>query len=292
MLQLRALPLVRRAFLTCLLAIAPAIGHAQTRVHEIPSEPFRAAIGDRQVAFFAFDGETGKEYALNPRLIDERQPPFSSFKIPNLMIALESGVAPNLGHIRKWDPSRRPAADYWPKDWRQDQTLATAFTRSAAWYFQDLALDIGHKRYRDYLQRFKYGNANAPEGSDTFWLDEPDPSRRLLVSPREQATFIKNAVEGRLGLRPTTLDAFKQVAALQTKDGHTLYGKTGSGPLQPGNVDGAFQGWLVGYVERPQKKPVYYALYTQGPSYSSILKFRREFSEALLKDIGGLPAHW
>src|SRR5690606_35531926 len=123
-------------------------------------------------------------FLLDPSRADERQPPFSSFKIPNLLIALETGVAQNLDRRIPWDPARRPAASYWPKDWRQDQTLATAFTRSAAWSFQDLALEIGTERYRDYLRRFAYGNANAPAGSDSFWLDDADPARRLLVSPR------------------------------------------------------------------------------------------------------------
>ncbi|MXQ12838.1 class D beta-lactamase [Microvirga makkahensis] len=290
--QLDALMFTRRILSACMIAAAPAAAYSQPRLHELSSEPFRAEVADRHVTFYAVDSEAGVQYAFNPKDIDERHPPFSSFKIPNLMIALETGVASNLNHVRKWDQNRRPAAEYWPVDWRQDQTLGSAFMRSAAWYFQDLALEIGAKRYREYLQRFRYGNANVPEGSDTFWLDDPDAARRLLISPREQVAFIKNAIEGQFELRTDTLTAFKKVAELQNEGGYKLYGKTGSGPVQAGNLDGAFQGWLVGLVERPQKKPVFYALYARGPGYSSILKFRRDFAETLLKEIGALPVNW
>lgn len=290
--QLKAFVFTRQNLFACMIALAPTIAHSQSRLQEISRAPFQTEVADRHVTFFAVDGETEVQYAFNPEFIDERHPPFSSFKIPNLMIALETGIASSLDHVRKWDQKRRPAAEYWPADWRQDQTLGSAFRRSAAWYFQDLALEVGANRYREYLQRFRYGNANAPEGSDTFWLDEPDAARRLIISPREQAAFIKNAIEGQLGLRPDTLNALKKVAELQNKDGYKLFGKTGSGPVQAGNFDGAFHGWLVGFVERPQKKPVFYALYARAPNYSSILKFRRDFSETLLKEIGALPVHW
>lgn len=249
-------------------------------------------IGKRTAAFVALDGETNEAFLLDPAGADTRHPPFSTFKIPNLLIALETGAARGLDHQITWDPARRPAASYWPKEWRQDQTLATAFTRSAAWSFQDLALRIGAARYREDLRRFGYGDANVPDGSDSFWLDDPDPARRLTVSPREQAAFLLAAIEGRLGLRPETLAALDKVAALKAKDGVTLYGKTGAGPLRPGDYDGAFQGWLAGYVRRPQKRPVSYALYVTGPSFSSIRQFRQDMSEALLRQIGVLPAGW
>lgn len=288
----RLLTILGSAFIAAPLVPTIAAAVEKPAAREIDRAAFRDVIGDRDVVFFALDGETGAAFALDPARAGERHPPFSSFKIPNLMIALETGVAPDLDHRRKWDPARRPAASFWPQDWRQDQTLASAFTRSAAWYFQDLARDIGTERYRRYLSRFGYGNVNVPEGSDSFWLGGSDPAGNILISPREQAMFMLAAVEGRLGLRKSTLDALAEVAALKSKDGVTLYGKTGSGPVRAGDFDGAFEGWLAGWVVRPARKPLAYALYARGPSYTSILRFRREMSEALLKRIGALPADW
>ncbi len=249
-------------------------------------EPQRLELEDpaREVVFMAVDLETGAQWAVAPEGLDERRAPFSTFKIPNLLIALDSGAATSLEHRIDWDPDRRPVGEHWPAGWAQSQTLASAFRRSAVWYFRDLALAIGGPIYRDRLAAFEYGNAAAPDGSDLFWLDGT-----LAISVREQVEFLARLVRGELPVEPASTAALREVARLDERSGHVLYGKTGAGPAAPGDFDGPFLGWLVGWVERPERAPVAYALFATAPDWASIARFRREAAERLLGDAGLWP---
>lgn len=241
-------------------------------------------VGDRAVVFYAKSISSGEQFAYRSEAAGERHAPWSTFKIPNLIIALETHVARSLQERRVWNPQKRPAESYWPEDWRQDQTLETAFRRSAAWYFQDLAQEIGGERYREALTRFGYGNADAPDGNDSFWLGGP-----LAISPREQAAFIERLVTGQLHVQQTTIDAIRSVSLLSETDGYALYGKTGSGPVVPGDFEGRFEGWLVGWVDKPDSDSVVFALYVNGSSFESIGVFRYQMSARFLRAINALP---
>ncbi len=224
---------------------------------------------------------------MNAADIDLRHTPWSTFKIPNLLIALETGIAQGLDHRRIWDTRRRPAQNYWPASWRQDQTLETAFRRSVPWYFKDVAVDIGTDRYRSSLARFGYGNGAVPENSDDFWLGGP-----LQISVFEQAIFLKRLLIGSIDVSARAREALHDVSFVRTSAGHSLYGKTGSGPLLPRRSDGPFEGWFVGWVEKGREPTVTFALYVQGPNDRSIRKTRVESVEFLLDASGDWPNEW
>ncbi|MEE4296996.1 MAG: penicillin-binding transpeptidase domain-containing protein, partial [Wenzhouxiangella sp.] len=97
---------------------------------------FENALAGKDVIFCARDLDSGQEWRFRPSRGDERHRPFSTFKIPNLVIALETGVALSLDDQRPWRREERPPSDYWPEAWKQDQTLVSAFRRSAVWYFR------------------------------------------------------------------------------------------------------------------------------------------------------------
>lgn len=241
----------------------------------------------RKVVFFAEDLTSGMRYGFGLEHSRERHRPFSSFKIPNLLIALETGVATDLDFPIQWDPGRRPARSFWPEDWKQDQTLETAFRRSAVWYFQDLAIRIGAEKYRGYLKHFGYGNAKVPLGSDLFWLDGP-----LEVSVREQVGFLTQLLNGQLEIALDHRNQLAKASTLRQHQGWILHGKTGAGPAKGENFEGAFEGWFVGWLERPKQRPVAFALWTRGASYDEIKDFRRETTELMLSRAGVLPADW
>jgi beta-lactamase class D len=270
----------------CLLA-APACPQPAQPATDIAPDRFAAIIASRQVTFLARDLPSGKIFALHPERLDRRHAPWSTFKIPNLIIALETGAATGLGHVRKWNPALRPASSYWPENWRSDQTLKFAFQHSAVWYFRDIALEVGSARYRTFLRKWNYGNAEVPDGSDSFWLRQP-----LRISVREQVHFLEKALSGRLGISADTLSALREASLLRKEGGIALHGKTGAGPVEAGNFSGIFEGWLTGFVQRNGRTQTVFALYVRGPGFSSIRSFRRDFSETLLKEIGALPAHW
>jgi beta-lactamase class D len=254
------------------------------RTQTLSPKAFATQIGPRKVAFFARDLSRGACYQLGPQAAHQQHTPWSSFKIPNLLIALETGVAPTLDHPLPWDPKRRPRQAYWPADWAQAQTLETAFRRSSAWYFQDLALQIGEVRYHQWLTHFQYGNRAVKKGDDAFWLNGS-----LQISAYEQVDFLSRLLSNELKVSAASLTALDRVSLLKKSKAHALYGKTGSGPLQAGQFDGPFEGWLVGYVKRPSQAPLAYALYVQGPDYASIRLFRQQMSETLLNTIGAWP---
>jgi beta-lactamase class D len=272
-------PSLRSGLAALLLVVAPVVA-----ADAGPGEPLTELEFDdpqRQVGFLAVDLDTGQQWAVAPDTLDARRPPFSTFKIPNLLIALDTGVAASLEQGFEWDPERRPAGEHWPEAWAQDQTLATAFRRSVVWVFRDLALMIGGPVYRDRLAAFGYGNAAAPDGSDLFWLDGT-----LSISLREQTDFLAALLRDELPVSKSAVDALAEVARLDQHNGLALYGKTGAGPLDGDDFDGAFRGWLVGWVERPDRAPVVYALFVDGPNWDAIASFRREASVSLLRQAG------
>ena len=231
------------------------------------------------------DLETGMVYGVHPKRCAERHPPLSTFKVPNLLIALETGAVNSLESVIEYDPARRPEADYWPPNWAQDQTLKSAFQRSAAWAFQDLALKIGSETYQGYLDYFSYGNGESV--GDAFWLD-----RTLEVSPKEQVDFLRKLLTEQFEIAPLHIDMLREAARLKSEGGITLYGKTGSGPVRANDFDGEFEGWLMGWLERPDAKPVLFCLWTRGPSYQAINSYRREAIEQVLEQAGYLPLSW
>lgn len=272
------LRLATMSMVTTILVLASTVA-AET--HEIELAPYRAQIDELALSFRARDLETGEEYVLQGSDLDTRHTPFSTFKIPNLVTALETGVAPSLEAWREWSAAERPAASYWPDAWQESQDLGTAFARSSVWYFQDMALEIGGAAYRQHLSEWRYGNAAAPDGSDDFWL-----TGELLISVNEQVDFLQALVSGDLGVAQTSLDALDRASKEETFGSVTLHGKTGSGPDNPEDTSGPFSGWYAGYLSREEAAPVVFALHVAGPSFSSIRDFRKDFATRLLQDAG------
>lgn len=241
-------------------------------------------LDDRQAVVYAEDLSTGERYAFVRSKIKDRHPPFSSFKLPHTLIALETGVAADLEHSIAYDPSKRPPASYWPRDWAQDQTLASAFERSAAWYYQDLTQSIPSDTYRGYIGHFGYGQSDFADGNDSFWLDGS-----LRVSAKEQASFLRRLLIGQLEVSPQNIELLSAVSVVKRSGDLVLHGKTGAGPQKAGDFDGPFEGWFVGWLERPAKAPVVFAAWVSAPSYESLRPFRQEVAETMLERIGVWP---
>lgn len=276
--------IIQRAILVFVVHMLAVFSAAAAGLVEIDQEALKAEIGERQVSFLARDLETGTEYVLSGSDITARHTPWSTFKIPNLIIALETGIAASVDAEREWDTARRPAARFWPKSWRQDQTLRTAFQRSAVWYFRDIAEEVGAGAYRSILGRWGYGNAEVADGSDNFWLNGT-----LKISVQEQVDFLEHLIVGRLDVDAQHIDALRLVSRAGEKQGISLHGKTGSGPKVSGNLGDRFEGWYVGFVDRPNAKPIVFALYVEARSFRDLRDFRRDFAVDLLEYAGLLP---
>ncbi|HEV2845323.1 MAG TPA: penicillin-binding transpeptidase domain-containing protein, partial [Thermoanaerobaculia bacterium] len=209
----------------------------------------------------------------------ERMPPFSTFKIPKSIIALETGVVADPDAMVRWDQKKRPAQSHWPEGWKRDHCLRSAFKGSAVWFFQEVAVKVGAKRMAEHLRRFRYGNQDISGGIDQFWL-----ASSLKISADEQVEFLRALLEGRLGVSQRSRDILRDVMVYEQKPGYTIRAKTGGGPVGPGKA----LGWLVGYVESNDNVFIF-ALNTDGPSYAEIKDKRIDLAKAAMRSIRVLP---
>jgi len=220
----------------------------------------------------------------NPARAATPFPPMSTFKIPNMLIGLETGVLTGPEHPMAWDPARVPGWENWDpgrkKDWARDQTLRSAFAVSAVWYFQELARQIGPQRMQTFLDRFAYGNRDISGGIDRFWLESS-----LLISADQQVEFLRRFHRGELGLAPATTTTAKDVMVRERGDGWVWSAKTGSSVRAPG----IWIAWLVGYVER-DGNVWFFALNLDGRTYAEARDRRTALARRALETVGALPA--
>lgn len=204
-------------------------------------------------------------------------PPCSTFKIPNTLIGLETGVVSGPEWLLRYDAMRDPAQKHWPADWAQDQDLRSAMKRSAVWYFQEIARRVGEEKYGEFLTRFDYGNRDISGGVDKFWL-----SSSLRINAANQLAFLRRFWRGELtGISARNIEITKEVLVLEKGDDWTWRGKTGSGPI-PGTD--RWVGWHVGGVET-MKGTKLYALWVEGGSYQEIAQRRAEVLKRLLTEL-------
>lgn len=208
--------------------------------------------------FLLMDLDTGTVTRNDAEKCARRLVPASSFKVPHALIALETGVLSSPTEVRKWDGTKYAVAM-----WNQDQTLDTAMRRSAIWFFQGTAKQIGKQRMEEWLKRFRYGNADASGEITRFWLGGP-----LRISPDEQLDFLARMYRGELPVSAKTLEAVKATlvqgpdTVANTRDGIHLGGpwkdgavlscKTGTYLQAEGDIT-----WLIGHVATRGKRFVF-----------------------------------
>ena len=248
----------------------------------INTDPYAAEIGTRKVTFLAVDFNNKHCWAINETGLTQRHGPYSTFKIPHTLIALETGAVESVDERFEWDQKKYPAKDFWPNTWKQSHTLASAFKHSAVWYYKALVPRIKPADYKKWLAAFHYGNQTFTPGSNEFWLNS-----ELQISPLEQVEFIACLLKNRCGVNASHFAAFESVALQETQNGLALYAKTGAGSIDPNNNEGAFEGWYVGYIKDDGGKPVAaFAIYMEAESFSALKDYRKQLSLRLLDDLG------
>jgi beta-lactamase class D len=233
--------------------------------------------------FVLLDGQTGQTTRYNPARARQSFSPASTFKIPNSLIALETGVARGPDFPLSWDPNVAPPQPWWRDSWKRDQTLRTAFRESVVWYYQELARRIGPERMLTYVQRFGYGNEDLSGGIDQFWL-----RGGLRISPNEQVDFLRRFHRGELGVSPRSTQIVKDVMLVEQTPEYKLSGKSGT-TMVDGYEDRELA-WFVGYVER-ENQVHFYALNMEGDSVGEDWppSKRVTLTRDILRELGTLP---
>jgi beta-lactamase class D len=230
-------------------------------------------------AFVLYDTKNDNYYHHNAKRCAERFSPCSTFKIPNSLIALETGVVEDENFVIKWDSLKTPRQEWWSSNWARDHDLRSAMRYSVVWYYQEVARRVGAENYRQYLRKIDYGNQDISGGLDKFWL-----SSTLKISANEQIEFLKEIYRGELGFSKRATDIVKSIIVLEQTDQYTLCGKTGAGPRENGKM----LGWLVGYVEA-NGNLYFYALNFDGENFQAVSARRMELAKTLLRELKVLP---
>ena len=177
--------------------------------------------------------------------------PASTFKIPNSLIALETGIVADAdGTMFPWDKVVREF-----DTWNRDHTLRSAFKASAVPVYQDIARKIGPERMQDYVDKFDYGNRDISGAIDTFWLEG-----KLRISAMQQIAFLHKLHDGTLPVSARSQEIVRDIMHLEQTEWGTLRGKTGAVGITGARGSKATMGWLVGWVGHPDKPPYVFAM--------------------------------
>lgn len=240
-------------------------------------------------AFVLYDLKENRYRRYNEARCRQRFSPYSTFKIPNSLIGLETKVLADANHPMRWEPEKYPESSDWTEapfvHWKQDQTLRSALKYSVVWYYRELAKLIGAQRMKKYVAAFGYGNGDISGGLDSprlfqaFWLNSS-----LRISADEQIEFLKKFYTGKLPVSAHATAIVKDILVLEKTPRYTLSGKTGGGSLP----NGSSLGWFVGYVET-QGNVYFFATNIEGANYAAIRDRRIALTKQILTELGHLP---
>lgn len=175
---------------------------------------------------------------VGPRQCQQALSPCSTFKIPNALIGLQTGVVTGPGHLKKWDGTERQRTAN-----NKDHTLQTAISESIPWYFQELARDVGEQRMAPWLERLDYGNQDISAGIDRFWLGSS-----LKINAHDQMKLIRKLWHGTLPFAPGYQQQLRDMLVQSSDLDGNLHGKTGS-CLGAKDQNPPDHGWFVGWVD-------------------------------------------
>ena len=271
-------PVIHRRHALGLLAatvISPALAHVA---------PQRSEIRDSLAKRFADDGTVGtfvgyktEDYlivASDKERSGEAKLPASTFKIPNSVIALDTGVVADPDRdVFKWDGVTRDIAA-----WNQDHTLRSAIAVSCVPVYQEIARRIGAERMQKYLTAFDYGNADIGGGIDQFWL-----TGALRIDPMEQIDFVDRLRRGTLPAQKRSQNLVRDILPVTKVGDAVIRAKTGLLGAETGKPS---LGWIVGWAEKGTEQTVFALnLDVREPKH---VTSRMAIAQQCLSDIGAL----
>src|SRR3954447_4232425 len=171
--------------------------------------------------------------------------PASTFKIPNSLIALETGVVGDPDKdVFKWDGVKRSI-----QAWNQDHTLRSAIAVSAVPVYQEIARRIGAERMQKYLDLFDYGNRDIGGGIDQFWL-----TGNLRIDPVQQIDFVDRLRRGVLPVSKRSQELARDILPVTKVGDAAIRFKSG---LLGAEQDKPSLGWMVGWAEKGATQTVF-----------------------------------
>lgn len=162
--------------------------------------------------------------------------PASTFKIPNSIIALETGIIESDSTILKWDGEKRNLAR-----WEKDLSFRDAFQLSCVPCYQEIARNIGVGRMIENLDKLGYDGMKLDSNSiDRFWLVGSSS-----INQFQQIDFLSRFYNNKLPISQQTHSIMKRMMQIDKTMEYTLSGKTGWSYYKETD-----NGWFVGYIEK------------------------------------------
>ena len=175
----------------------------------------------------------------------EAKLPASTFKIPNSIIALETGVVADPDKdVFKWDGVTRSI-----EAWNKDHTLRSAIAASAVPVYQEIARRIGAERMQKYVDLLDYGNRDIGGGIDQFWL-----TGNMRIDPIQQVDFVDRLRRGVLPVSRRSQDLVRDIIPVTKVGDATLHVKSGLLGAETGKPS---LGWMVGWAEKGSQQTVF-----------------------------------
>ncbi|HEU0148063.1 MAG TPA: class D beta-lactamase [Bradyrhizobium sp.] len=246
--------------------------------------PQRSEIREALAKRFVDDGTEGTfvGYKVEDYLViasdtvrsGEAKLPASTFKIPNSLIALETGVVGDPDKdVFKWDGVTRSI-----EAWNKDHTMRSAIAASAVPVYQEIARRIGPERMQKFVDLFDYGNRNIGGGIDQFWL-----TGDLRIDPVQQVDFVDRLRRGVLPVSKRSQDLVRDILPVTKVGDAVIHAKSGLLGAERGDPS---LGWMVGWVEKGNAQTVF-ALNMDCKEPRHVAD-RMTLAQACLKDVSSI----
>ena len=223
---------------------------------------------DVKGSILIYDFENNKYYSNDFQWAEKGNLPASTFKIPNSIIALETGVVENDSTLFKWYGEKR-----YLKNWEQDLIFKQAFHYSCVPCYQEVARKIGEKNMSKHLNEIDYGNMKVDSiNIDSFWL-----KGESRINQFQQIDFLKRFYHSELPISKRTETIMKRMMVIEHNSIYKLSGKTGWS-IKNGNNNG----WFIGYIET-QNKTYFFASNIEPKKQFDMAKFPMIRKDVTLK---------
>jgi beta-lactamase class D len=224
-----------------------------------------------------FDNEAQKWIVSDTAGIFRETLPASTFKIINLLIALESGEIEDENTLLKWNGITDTVKYGYRPEIYHDMSIKEAFEVSAVWAFLELAEKIGRENYKKYLALCNYGNQNLTATDEDFWN-----FGSLGISPVNQVELIRNLYNEKLPFSKRNMQIVKKVMLSEKGNGYIISAKTGW--TREGGIN---TGWWVGYTETPKGAYFFATRLLQNRKFNdgSFGNCRKEITRKVFKEL-------
>lgn len=185
--------------------------------------------------------ESGKWISSDSTSIHTYSLPASTFKIPNLLIALNTKTIENTDQVIPWVGATDTSRYGYRPEIYHDMKVKEAFQTSAGWVFVEFSKRIGHKHYRQTLKELNYGNQNISDKDADFWN-----FGKFGVTPYQQIQLLKGLYLNQLPFDPQHMEQTRQTMLAEYTDQYKIHAKTGW--TREGGIN---TGWWVGYASTP-----------------------------------------